>query len=129
MDSDLAKVRPLIPANPHLITGNFEEKENSKEAETTRESPRQPTRAWSGGRGGEISPMKTVQPGFLAMGAGSGRRRRRDRGKEAALTPRRTRSPDVGRQAKRATGATGRAGDEASAREEVGSGERLFGSV
>jgi hypothetical protein len=126
VDSDLAKVRPLIPANTHPITGNFEEKENSQGAET----PRQPTRPETArerreGRV-EISPMKTVQPGFLAMGAGSGRRRRRDSGKEAALTPRRTRGVQTGkvgetsnrsdwqgRQARRAHGAreVGRGGD------------------
>ena len=63
MDSDLAKVRPLIPANPHVITGNFEEQENSKEAGTPRESPRRPTRAWSGGRGGEGRGDLTYEDG------------------------------------------------------------------
>jgi hypothetical protein len=38
--------------------------------------------------------MKTVQPGFLAMAAGSGRRRR-DRGKEDTLTQRRMRGVET----------------------------------
>ena len=47
----------------------------------------QTSRKGARGGGGEISPMKTVQPGFLAMAAGSERRRRkRDRGKEDELS-------------------------------------------
>ena len=41
--------------------------------------------------------MKTVQPGFLAMAAGSERRRKRDRGKEDALTPLRMRGVETGK--------------------------------
>jgi hypothetical protein len=44
--------------------------------------------------------MKTVQPGFLAMAAGS-ERRRGDRGKEEALTTQRMRGVETGK-AKRA---------------------------
>ena len=61
--------------------------------------------------------MKTVQPGFRDMGAGSGRRRRRGRGKEAALTPRRTRGVQTV-EAGRGTG------PETLRTEEVGRGER-----
>jgi hypothetical protein len=41
--------------------------------------------------------MKTVQPGFLAMAAGSERRRKRDRGKEDALTPLRMQGVEDGK--------------------------------
>nr|CAB3465170.1 unnamed protein product [Digitaria exilis] len=55
--------------------------------------------------------MKTVQPGFLAMGAGSGRSEaERKSGKEDALTLRRMRARSRERQAWRLAG-------EASARE------------
>lgn len=46
--------------------------------------------------------MKTVQPGFLAMAAGSERRRKRDRGKEDALTPLRMQGVEDG-EGKRAS--------------------------
>lgn len=92
--------------------GNFERKENSKGAEIPREPPgdsvlERQSREGRGG-GGEISPMKTVHPGFLAMGAGSRRRRPRHSGREDALTPRRVRGlASGGRRAERATEATG----------------------
>lgn len=46
--------------------------------------------------------MKTVQPGFLAMAAGSERRRKRDRGKEDALTPLRMRGVETGKASEQA---------------------------